>query len=320
MEETTVTQEIDFVEIILNTVNSLCQTLFSSIDKAISPILDDLIFINQDIAENKYLEKILGTNPNSGLLILANALLLAFLLYYAIRRFSSFYNGQEVESPYQFFIRAIIIGIFMNFSLSICSGIVSFTYEITEFICELGNQIFHKDISLSSLFGILCSQTSSSFNFFSIDGILTSMLSISSFTLVLQFSFRYIIIKILILLSPFAILCLLNRPTSGFFRSWLKSFFSLLLIQIILALILLLPFAIIKEDSTSILGKILLIRSVYALLRSNQFVKEFINGTGISTDFNSGISRNKIIINALIILLIFRKVVLHEKIYISLKL
>ena len=300
MEEVIASQEIDFGSIILDTINSLCQSLFSSIDKAIFPLLDNLIFINSDITENNYLEKIMGHNSNTGLLILANALLLAFLLYYAIRRFTAFYNGQEIESPYQFFIRAIFIGILMNFSLSICSGIVSFSYEITEFICELGNQILNKSISFTSLFQLLSNNTSHNFNFFSIDGILTSMLSISSFTLVLHFSFRYILTKILILLSPFAILCLLNKTTSGFFRSWLKSFFSLLFIQIIIALILLLPFAIVKEDSSSILSKLLLIGVVYALLKSNQFVKEFINGTGISTDFNSGLSRNQISFYALI--------------------
>lgn len=290
MEEAISTPQIDIGRVILDTINTLCHSLFSSIDNAIFPLLDDLIFINPDITETNYLEKIMGHNANTGLLILANALLLAFILYYAIRRFTAFYNGQEVESPYQFFIRAIFIGILMNFSLSICSGIVSFSYEISDFICSLGDQLFNKTISFSSFINLLNSDTTKNFNIFSIDGILASMLSISSFTLVLHFTFRYILTKVLILLSPFAFLCLLNRTTSGFFRSWLKSFLSLLLIQIIVALILLLPFAILKEGSSSMFHKLLLIGSFYALLKSNQFVKEFINGTGISTDFNSGIN------------------------------
>lgn len=290
MEETILNPEIDIGTIILNTINSLCQSLFSSIDNAIFPLLDELIFITPDITETNYIEKIMGQNANTGLLILANSLLLAFILYYSIRRFTAFYNGQEVESPYKFIIRAIFIGILMNFSLSICNGIVSFSFEISDFICNLGAEIFNKPITFNSFVKLLVSDTSNSFNIFSIDGILTSMLSISSFTLVLHFTFRYILTKILILFSPFAFLCLLNRTTNGFFRSWLKSLFSLLLIQIIVAIILLLPFAILKENSSSMFHKLLLIGSVYALLKSNQFVKEFINGTGISTDFNSGIN------------------------------
>lgn len=290
MEESIATQEIDIASIILDTINSLCQSLFSSIDNTIFSLLDNIIFINSDITETNYLEKIMGTNVNSGLLILANSLLVAFVLYYAIRRFTAFYNGQDVESPYKFVIRAIFICIFMNFSLSICSGIVSFSYEISDFICELGSNIFKRTISFSSLINELNGKSSSTFNIFSIDGVLTSMLSISSLSLVITFTFRYILAKILILLSPFAFLCLLNKSTSGFFRSWLKSFLSLLLVQIVVALILLLPFSILKENSTTLFSKFLLIGSVYALQKSNQFVKEFINGTGISTDLNSGIN------------------------------
>ena len=290
MDDIATTQEIDFASVILDTINSLCQSLFSSIDNTIFELLDSIIFINSDITETNYLEKIMGQNINNGLLILANSLLVAFVLYYAIRRFTAYFNGQEVESPYKFVVRAIFICIFMNFSLSICSGIISFSHDISDFICSLGNNIFKKTISFSSLISELNGQSSANFNIFSIDGILTSMLSVSSISLVITFTFRYIIAKVLILLSPFAFLCLLNKTTSGFFKSWLKSFLSLLLIQIVIALILLLPFAILKESSSNIFNKFLLIGSVYALLKSNQFVKEFINGTGISTDFSSGMN------------------------------
>ena len=56
-----------------------------------------------------------------------------------------------------------------------------------------------------------------------------------------------------------------------------------------MALILLLSFAIIKENSSNVFSQILLIGSTLALMRSTQFVKEFLNNTGISTDFSAGI-------------------------------
>lgn len=313
MEENLPVQEINITEVILETINSLSQSLFSSIDNAVFPLLDDLIFIDSNITETSFLERIMGQNVNTGLLVLANALLLAFILYYSVRRFTSFFNGQDVESPYKFIIRAIFICILMNFSLSICSGIVSFSHEITDFICGLGNNIFKKDISFSSLINELSGTSNSSFNIFSIDGILSCMLSISSFSLVINFTFRYILTKVLILLSPFAFLCLLNKTTKGFFHSWYKSFLSLLLIQLVVALILLLPFAILKENSSTMFSKLLLIGSVYTLLKANQFVKEFINGTGISTDFSSGISRNQIIIYEIIIEVLNGKVYLPNE-------
>lgn len=286
--------EIDIGAIIVDTINSLCQSLFSSIDNAIFPLLDDLIFISPKIVETDYLERILGTNTNMGLLLLANSLILAFILYYAVRRFIAFYSGNEVESPYVFIIKGIFVTILMNFSLSLCTLAISFTYEITTFISSLGANIFNAEISFSSLINMLSSSFSSEFNIFSLDGILSGMLSISSFSLIISFAIRYILIKILILSSPFAFLCLLNKTTVGFFHSWYKSLLSLLLIQVLIALIILLPYALIKDSSSQIINKILIIGAINALLNSGQYVKEFMSGTGISTNFQSRYFRNKI--------------------------
>ena len=216
------------------------------------------------------------------------------MLYYAIRRFVAFYAGNEVESPYIFIIKAIFVTIFMNFSLSLCSLVISFSYEITNFITELGRNIFDKEISFSSLINILNSSFSSNFNVFSLDGILTGMLSLSSFSLILSFALRYIMVKVFILTAPFAFLCLLNKSTVGFFRSWYRSFLSLLLIQIVISVILLLPYAFIKDSSSQIINKLLIIGAINALLKSGQYVKEFMGGIGITTNFQSRNIRNKI--------------------------
>lgn len=292
-----VVNEIDIGAIIVDTINSLCQSLFSSIDNAIFPILDEIIFISPDIVETNYLERIAGTNTNTGLLVLANSLVLAFILYYAVRRFIAFYTGNEVDSPYIFIIRGIFVTILMNFSLYLCTLAISFTYEITNFITALGTNIFNKEISFSSLINILNSSFSSEFNVFSLDGILTGMLSISSFSLIISFALRYIMVKVFILASPFAFLCLLNKSTVGFFRSWYRSLLSLLLIQVLIAIILLLPYALIKESSSQIINKILIIGAINALLKSGQYVKEFMGGIGINTNFQNRNFRNKIYVN-----------------------
>lgn len=289
MEEEVVTQTINVTSVVLETMNSLCNSLFSSINKSIFPELDKLIFINTDLIENTQMERLLGTNFNTGLLVLAESLLSAFTLLYAVKRFTSFYSGCEIESPYKFFVRAIVVGIFVFSSFSICSGILEATSEITDFICSLGKNVFRQEISFSNLITKLSASSDSKFNIFSFNGIISCMLSISSFSLIISFSIRYIISKILILLSPFALLCLMNKCTFGIFRCWLKSFLSLLLVQIIMSLILLLAFAIMKENSSNVFNQLLLIGSTFALTRASQFVKEFINNTGISTDFSAGI-------------------------------
>lgn len=279
--------EVDIGAIIVETINSICQSLFSSIDNAIYPILDKLIFVSPNITETNYLERIFGTNSSTGLLVLSNSLILAFILYYSIRRFIAFYAGNEVESPYIFLIKGIFITILMNFSLELCETMISFTYEITNFITSLGKNIFGKEISFSSLINILNSSFASDFNVFSLDGILSGMLSISSFSLIISFALRYIMIKVLVLSAPFAFLCLITKSTTGFFKSWYRSLLSLLLVQVLIALILLLPYAIIKDSSAEILNKILIIGAINALLKSGQFIKEFMGGIGISSNFQS---------------------------------
>ncbi len=290
-EEEVVTQSINVTEVVIDTINSLCDSLFSSINKSIFPELDKLIFLNSDLTESTYIERIIGTDFNTGLLVLAEFFLCAFVIYYAVRRFTAFYSGSEVESPAKFFIKAVVLGLVVFSSFQICSGILTATSDITDFICSLGQNIFKQNISFSNLIDKLSGfSEGGKFNLFTFNGIISSMISISSFTLILSFSVRYITTKVLVLLSPFAFLCLINKSTSGLFKCWLKSFFSLLLIQIIMALILLLSFAIMKENSTNIFNQILLIGSTIALTKSSQFVREFINNTGISTDYQSGLT------------------------------
>ena len=78
---------------IIQTINSIFQTLFSSIDNNIYKVLDDLVFIDSNILNGSIFEKIFGTNTSNGLLVIANSLLIGFSLYYAIflQQFSHWY-------------------------------------------------------------------------------------------------------------------------------------------------------------------------------------------------------------------------------------
>ena len=288
MEEEIITQEIDIGSVIVDTINNLCQSLFSSIDESVLPLLDDLVFIKEDVA-TKYLERILGTDIRTGLLELANSLLIAFVLYYAVRLMTSNFSGQTIEPPYLFILKAIFIAMFMNFSLSICTSVVSMTSNVSTFICSLNENIFKTPASFSNLFETFNS-SSKDFSVFSLNGILSGVLSMSSFTLVISFALRYIMVKLLILISPFAILCLLNQSTVGLFKSWYKCFLTLLLLQVFVALTLVLSFSITREMLESPLKELLLVGTIIALMKSNEYVKDLLGGLGVSTNFQSGIS------------------------------
>ena len=93
--------EVNIVQTITETINNLFSNLFSSIDNSLYSILDDLLFINSDILENKYMDKIFGSST-SGLLLICNSLLLGFCIYYGIKLLLSYITFSEIQRPNQF--------------------------------------------------------------------------------------------------------------------------------------------------------------------------------------------------------------------------
>ena len=97
-------------------------------------------------------------------------------------------------------------------------------------------------------------------------------------------------VKVFVLISPFAFLTLTNYSTSWFFRSWLKNFIGILLLQSLVAFILLIIFSI-DYNSSNLLSKFMYIGGIYALTRANVFIKELIGG--ISIDVSNAFSNIK---------------------------
>ena len=287
----TLTNTSEIVSIVLEVINSICSNLLSSIDETIFPLLDKLVFIDSNIFSTGHkFNKLLNNSPSNGVLILANCLFTAFILYYAGRLIIANLTATQIESPSKFFMRAFLSGIAMNYSLSICKFLITTTSLISTFFCALGKNIFSKEISFETLLSLLDNSNFGNVDILSLNGILSAVLSFSSFALILSFAFRYILVEVLIILSPFAILCTMNTCTTGFFKSWFKSLLSLLILQVIISIMLLIPYTLLKENNDVLFNKVLLVGSIMALLKSNQFVKEFIGGIGIGTNFQSGIS------------------------------
>lgn len=279
MENTT-----DITQIIINTINTLFETLFASIDNNLYSILDDITFIGPNILNDKNFENIFGNSTSNGILLISNSLLLGFILYYAIRYLMSHLTYSRIENPSSFIIKLIVFGIFMNFSFFIIEFILDLNSNISLAIRNLGESIFHKNICFSELISTINSNMSidtSSLNIFSIDGLIKSTLSLSLLNLVFSYSLRYIMVKVFVLLSPFAFLSLTLNSTNWFFKAWIKNLFSLLFIQIIVSIVLLILFSL-DFSTTDLFNKFIYVGGIYALIRANSFVREFIGG--VSTD------------------------------------
>lgn len=285
MENTT-----NITEIIINTINTIFENIFSSIDNSLYSVLDDITFISSDILTDKNFEKIFGTSASNGILLIANSLLLGFLLYYAIKYLMSHLTYQNVEHPFSFVIKMVVFGICMNFSFFIVQMFIDLNFNISLAIRNIGADLFGKNICFSDLISTINTSmaiNTNSLNIFSIDGLIKSTLSLSLLSLVLSYSIRYIFIKVFVLLSPFAILSLTLNSTSWFFKSWLRNLFSLLFIQIIVSLVLVILFSL-DFSSSGLINKFIYVGGIYSLIKANSFVREFLGG--ISTDVSHAVS------------------------------
>ncbi len=274
---------------IIETINSIFETLFSSIDTTIYSVLDELTFIDKNILNNSIFQKIFGSTGNNGLLVIANSLLVGFSLYYAIRLIYSYYMNLQIERPYQFIFKLLIFGIVMNCSYFICNQFIQINSFISDAIRTVGSNIFGHDISFSELINRLnyLSIKENEFNIFSFDGLIKSFISISLFNLIFSYSLRYIMVKVFILITPFAILSLINESTSWFFKTWLRTVLSLLFQQSLVAIILLIIFSF-NFSSNNIISQLMCIGGIYALVRANSYIRSLIGGisTDVSNNFN----------------------------------
>ena len=283
-------QQNNVTQIIIETINTIFETLFSSIDNNLYDVLDKVTFIGPDILNDKNFENIFGTSTSNGILLIANSLLLAYILYFSIRYLISHFTYSRTETPGSFVLKLILCGICMNFSFFIIEFVLDLNYNLTLAIRSLGQNLFGKEISFSQLISIINSNVStdtSSINIFSIDGLIKGTLTLSLLNLVFSYSFRYVIIKVFILLAPFAFLSLSLTNSSWFFRTWAKNLFSLLFIQIIVSLVLLVVFSM-DFSSTDLFTKFVYIGGIYVLIKANSFVREFIGG--ISTNVTQAVN------------------------------
>ena len=274
---------------IIESINTILGNLFSSIDNNVYDVLDDVTFISSDIINDSFFEKILGTSASNGILLISNSLLFGFLLYYSIKYLFAHFTYHLVERPTQFIFKAIIFGICINFSYFFVGEILDLLSNISLAIRGIGEDLFHKNICFSELILEInnnISIDSSSLDIFSLDGLLKASLTMSLLNLVFTYSFRYVMIKIFILLTPFAILSLILENTSWFFKAWIRNLFSLLFIQIIVAIVLLILFSI-DYSSNNLMTKFIYVGAIYALIQANSFVRDFIGG--VSTTFTQNV-------------------------------
>lgn len=278
--------QFDYSQIIIETINKLFSTLFSSLDQSLYSLLDKVVFVNNSIISDSSFSSIFISKY--GLPSIANSLLIGLFLYYCLKLYISPFSGNYVEKPYQFLTKTLIIALCINFTPFICGEILDILSTITDILKSLGLYISGEEISFNTLVtsSVYIDESSGAYNLFSFNGLLKSFFSFGLINLLFSYSIRYILIKVFILLFPFSLLSLSTSSTSWLFKSWSRAFFSLLFVQIFVVLILILLFSL-NVKSNDLFSQISYISTIFILSKSNSYIKELLGG--ISTDIHSNL-------------------------------
>lgn len=271
-------EQSQIVDVIINTINTIFSNIFSSIDNNIYENLDSIVFINPDLLSNSIFSKLLGSGGKSGLIYLADAMLVGIFIFYIVKYFYSNMLDITYERPTQFIFKLLIFGLFINFSYFLLDQILSISSLVSSSIQEIGKDAVNFDITFSQLIIYINKNLSidtSNFNIFSFDGIIKSFVSFGLINLLLTYSIRYVLLQVLILFSPFAILSLINSSTSWIFKAWSKTLFSLIAIQFFIPLLIIIIFCIDFNN------KVLFVGGIYALMKINNLIREMFGGISI---------------------------------------
>lgn len=256
---------------IIGNLNIFSEKIFKVLEREVYDILDKILDITPDILNKDPLKYLFAKGEANGIIILANALILFYVLHYIITQIISIYNGKNMENIYQFLIKIIVIGVLANNSHSICVFILNIFNGISNGIDVFCKSFINKNITFSVLkekiYDINGIEKS---DFLSIEGILKSMVAVGSVSVLITLSIRYVTVILLLLISPFAIIGLCSNVTSGFSKMWFKTLFINLSMQIFIKLIILIP--IVYKDTKSSIYKVILLGSLYLLYKINSFV------------------------------------------------
>ena len=275
-------------ESIFNIINSLFSKLFSSVDNSIYGLLDKITFIDNSILEGENFSKIIGNSFSSGILLICNSLVFGVILFYAINYLFSNFTLSKIQEPYKFIFKMIIFVIIMNCSIWFCQEIINLVSIVTDLILDLGKSLFHSKISFSNFVTLINKEiyiSGSEFNILSFEGIVKSFTTVGFMNLIFTYALRYILIQVLVVMSPFAILSLVLDKTEFFFRAWIKIFMSILLEQILISIILVLAFSIDITGNPN-LKQLMYIGIIFAITKVNNYMMHFFGGLSTTVSMN----------------------------------
>lgn len=258
---------------LINSLNTVSQKLFKSIEGEVFSQIDNLVNITPKLFNEEPLKNIFSQDKINSLIVIANSLILFYVIYFIISKIISVYNGNKSDSVYVFVIKLIIVEVLVNSSYVICEEIINLNSLFTNCIDGFMKEITGKVVNFENLKeNIVELNDLLKSDMLSLDGIIKGVISFGSISILINFAIRYVTVIFLIIISPFAFVSLSNELTLGIFKTWIKTLFVTLMTQVIVKFVILIP--MLYKDVNSMMYKIILVGSIYIIYKINNFTKE----------------------------------------------
>ena len=260
-------------ENLINSLNTVSEKLFKSIEGEVFTQIDKLVNITPKIFEEEPLKNIFFQDKINSLIIIANSLILFYVIYFIISKIISVYNGNKSDSIYVFVIKLIIVGVLVNSSYYICKEIINLNGLFTNCIDTFMEDVTGKTVSFENLKeNVLKIEDLLSSDMLSLDGIIKGVISFGSISILINFAIRYVTIIFLVIISPFAFTSLSSELTIGIFKTWIKTLIVTLMTQVVVKFVIIIP--MLYKDVNSMMYKVILVGSIYIIYKINNFTKE----------------------------------------------
>lgn len=258
---------------IINSLNSVSEKLFKSIESEVYTYIDKLVGITPDIFKDEPLKKIFSQDSVNSIILIANSFVLFYIIFFVIQKLISMYNGEKSQNVYGFIIKLIIVGALVNSSFLICKEIINLTSLLSNCIDGLIQDVCGKSATFENLKeSILKIEDLTKSDVLSLNGVIKGVISFGSISILINFGIRYVTIIFLIITSPFAFVTLSSEATVGIFKTWMKSFFVSLMTQIVVKIVIFIP--LLYKKTNSMMYKIVLVGSIYIIYKINNFTKQ----------------------------------------------
>lgn len=258
---------------LLNSFNTVSEKLFKSIESEVFCQIDNIVNITPKIFIEEPLKNIFFQNKINALIIIANSLILFYVIYFIVSKIIAVYNGNKSDTVYIFIIKLVIVTVLVNSSYFICEEIINLNNLFTNCIDGFMEDITGKLVTFENLKeNVIKIEDLVESDMLSLNGVIKGVISFGSISILINFAIRYVTVIFLVIISPFAFISLSSNLTIGIFKTWIKTLMVSLMTQVIVKFVILIP--MLYKDINSMMYKVILVGSIYIIYKINNFTKE----------------------------------------------